>query len=62
MEDIRRALVRCGSGAFSLETGRIAPLPLPMHAVRGDYLECDKLFLDYIFILPNLCYLNCANN
>ena len=30
----------CGSGAFSLEKGRIAPLPLPRHVVRGDYLEC----------------------
>ena len=30
----------CGSGAFSLEEGRIAPLPLPRHVVRGDYLEC----------------------
>ena len=25
--------VPCGSGAFSLEEGRIAPLPLPMHVV-----------------------------
>ena len=33
-------LVPCGSGAFSLEEGRIAPLPLPRHVVRGDYLEC----------------------
>ena len=32
--------VPCGSGAFSLEKGRIAPLPLPRHVVRGDYLEC----------------------
>ena len=32
--------VPCGSGAFSLEEGRIAPLPLPRHVVRGDYLEC----------------------
>ena len=32
--------VPCGSGAFSLEEGRIAPLPLPMPVVRGDYLEC----------------------
>ena len=32
--------VPCGSGAFSLEEGRIAPLPLPGHVVRGDYLEC----------------------
>ena len=29
-----------GSGAFSLEEGRIAPMPLPRHVVRGDYLEC----------------------
>ena len=32
--------VPCGSGAFSLEEGRIDPLPLPRHVVRGDYLEC----------------------
>ena len=32
--------VPCGSGAFSLEEGRIAPLPLPRYVVRGDYLEC----------------------
>ena len=32
--------VPCGRGAFSLEKGRIAPLPLPRHVVRGDYLEC----------------------
>ena len=56
--------VPCGSGAFSLEEGRIAPLPLPRHVVRGDYLEWQikKLFLDHVFILPNLCYLNCAYN
>ena len=29
-----------GSGAFSLEEGRIVSLPLPRHVVRGDYLEC----------------------
>ena len=29
-----------GSVAFSLEEGRIAPLPLPRHVIRGDYLEC----------------------
>ena len=34
----RRSLIN--SGAFSLEKGRIAPLPLPRHVVRGDYLEC----------------------
>ena len=33
-------IVTCGSRAFSLEEGRIAPLPLPRHVVRGDYLEC----------------------
>ena len=32
--------VPCGSGTFSLDQGRIAPLPLSMHVVRGDYLEC----------------------
>ena len=32
--------VPCRSGGFSLEEGRIAPLPLPRHVVRGDYLEC----------------------
>ena len=35
-----QASLCCGSGAFSLEKGRIAPLPLPRHVVRGDYLEC----------------------
>ena len=34
------SFVPCGSGAFSLEEGRIAPLPLPRHVVRGDHLEC----------------------
>ena len=60
VEDIRRALVRCGSGTFSLEERRITPLPIPVHVVRGDYLEC--FYLDHIFILPNLYYLNCAYN
>ena len=32
--------VPSGSGTFSLDQGRIAPLPLPRHVVRGDYLEC----------------------
>ena len=32
--------VPCGSGAFSLEEGIIAPLPLLRHVVRDDYLEC----------------------
>ena len=31
--------VPCGSGAFSLEEGRIAPLSLPRHVIRDDYLE-----------------------
>ena len=30
----------CGSGAFSLEEGRIAPMPFPRHVVRGNYQEC----------------------
>ena len=37
-----KSVVPCGSGAFSLEEGRIAPLPLPRHVVRGDYLECSN--------------------
>ena len=26
--------------SHTLQEGRIAPLPLPMHVIRGDYLEC----------------------
>ena len=37
---LQQSLNRLGSEAFSLEEGRIVPLPLPRHVVRGDYLEC----------------------
>ena len=48
----------CGSGAFSLEEGRIAPLPLPRHVVRGDYLECG-IVRNY-FLIMFLYYQICA--
>ena len=56
-------LVPCGSGAFSLEEGRIAPLPVPRHVVKADYLECLAMYKIiswsclYItkFVLPKLC-------
>ena len=46
--------IPCGSGAFSLEEGRIAPLPLHRHVARGDYLDNEKIVASYVQMALNI--------
>ena len=44
--------VTCGRSTFSLDEGRIVPLSLPRHVVRGNYL--DRVYVIKI-VIPKLC-------